>query len=243
MPNKATTLFISDLHLDASNTKITDTFIYFLEHIAPLADALYILGDFFEVYIGDDDHNAFLALIKNAVSTAAKNGLPIFIMHGNRDFMINDRFSLETGTTLISDPYPLALYGKKILLAHGDRLCTDDKKYQWFRRIVQSALIKKIFLSLPLSFRQRIAKDLRKESAKQNRYKSKEILDVTKEAVLETLQKHQAEILIHGHTHQPAIHDLPNGCKRVVLSAWHDGGHYLEVKSDGEMQLVDMPKV
>ena len=243
MTNKNTTLFISDLHLDPANPTIAEIFFYFLEHIAPNADALYILGDFFESYIGDDDNHPFIKSIKHALSKAAEKGLSIFLMHGNRDFLIGEKFALESGLTLIPDPYSITLYNQRILLMHGDTLCTQDKSYQRFRKIVRWKLGQKIlFLSLPLRFREKLKNDLRKESETHNRYKSNSIMDVASDAVLNIMQKYQATFLIHGHTHKPAIHELSANKKRIVLNAWHDAGHYLEVDSDGKMVLIDIPE-
>lgn len=236
MIDKNTTLFISDLHLDAKNPRITAIFFRFLEDIAIHANSLYILGDFFETYIGDDDKNTFLCSIKNALSKASQHGLRIFFMHGNRDFLLGKTFAAEAGITLLSDPTLLTLHHQKIVLMHGDSLCTKDKKYQLFRKLVRNTFVKKAFLLLPLAFRQKIANDLRKESAKHTSYKSLEMMNVANDDVLEAIEKHQASILIHGHTHKPAIHSLDHNRKRIVLSAWHDAGHYLAIDRNGNFE-------
>lgn len=240
MTDKNTTLFISDLHLDPKNPKIIDIFFYFLEHIAIHADALYILGDFFEAYIGDDDTNPFITAVQKALSKAVDKGLSIFLMHGNRDFMIGPSFALQSGITLMPDPYAITLYRQKIVLSHGDSLCTKDKNYQLFRKIIQNTLLKKITLRTPLSFRQKLAYKLRKESTQHSQYKSAEKMDVTPLAVSQLLSTYDADILIHGHTHNPAIHELSDGKKRIVLSAWHENGHYLEIKADQVPRLVTL---
>ncbi|MDP1573947.1 MAG: UDP-2,3-diacylglucosamine diphosphatase [Coxiellaceae bacterium] len=242
MTNKNTTLFISDLHLDPANPEITEIFFYFLEHIAPDADALYILGDFFESYIGDDDNHPFIKSIKHALSKTAEKGLSIFLMHGNRDFLIGEKFALESGLTLIPDPYFITLYNQPVLLMHGDSLCNKDKYYQLFRKIIRSGAIKKIASLLPLYFKAQLANTLRKKSMQYNHTKSAEIMDVCAITVSKVMKKNNAVTLIHGHTHKPAIHDLPDHKKRIVLNAWHDGGYYLEVCSNGEMKLIDIPE-
>lgn len=240
MPHKNTTFFISDLHLDPSQPKIIDYFFYFLEHIASGADALYILGDFFEAYIGDDSDNAFLQSIKKALRKATDAGLAIYLMHGNRDFLIGKTFEHETGVSLMSDPICITLYDNQYLLMHGDNLCTDDKKYQRFRKIVRHPFIKKCFLKLPLSFRKKIAGELREESMKHNEMKTAEIMDVNENSVLNMLEKYRVNTLIHGHTHKPAIHFISTDKQRIVLSAWHEGGHYLEISRENGLRLMDM---
>lgn len=230
------TLFISDLHLDPNETRITNTFFYFLEHIAPAADALYILGDFFESYVGDDDPDSFIELIIRALSRLTATGLPVFFMHGNRDFLIGKQFEKRSGVILISDPHCITLCHQKILLMHGDSLCADDKAHQRFRKITRSTLAQTIFSYLPLSFRQKLAKQLRDKSQQYNQTKSKAIMDVNQTAVAHALEKHHAAKLIHGHTHRPMISD-----NRIVLDAWHDHGNYLQINQTGEVALINIP--
>ncbi len=235
------TLFISDLHLDPSTPHITENFFHFLDQIAPKADALYILGDFFEAYIGDDDNNSFLQTLKKRLAEFTCNGPPTFLMHGNRDFLIGKKFAKETGVTLISDPTCVTLYHQKILLMHGDSLCTNDKSHQRFRIITQNKLIKKILLSLSLSFRQKLASKLRQESKQHNKYKLTDIMDVTQEAVVKAMRKFHVNTLIHGHTHRCATHAFSidnRPSKRIVLDAWHEQGHYLRVDEDNTMENI-----
>lgn len=234
MKNK--TLFISDLHLDPHHPAMINTFFYFLDHVARDADALYILGDFFESYVGDDDQNDFVTLITRALARATGLGLPIFFMHGNRDFLIGKRFEEKSGVTIIFDPSVITLYGQSILLMHGDSLCVDDKSHQRFRKIIRNKWVQKIFLSLPLSFRQKIAGQLRHESKHYNQTKSAEIMDVNQHAVTQALIKNNAVRLIHGHTHRPMISE-----NRIVLDAWHEHGNYLQVDQNGNMELINIP--
>lgn len=229
------TLFISDLHLDPNQPQITNTFFYFLDHAAREAEALYILGDFFESYIGDDDHSDFLESIARALTRITHAGLPVFLMHGNRDFLIGQSFADRTGIILIPDPTVITLHNQKILLMHGDSLCTDDKSHQRFRKLTRNKIIQKIFLSLPLSFRKKIAHKLRDESKQYNKTKSLEIMDVNQNAVIYALKKYNASKLIHGHTHRPMISE-----KRIVLGAWHDGGSYLKVCENGDTEIVEV---
>ena len=230
------TLFISDLHLDPNQPQITNTFFYFLDHIARDADALYILGDFFESYIGDDDENPFVQSIMRALARITESGLPVFFMHGNRDFLIGKQFADRSGIILIPDPSVITIYNQKLLLMHGDSLCTDDKSHQRFRKISRNKLIQKIFLSLPLSFRQKFAKQLRGESKQYNQTKSATIMDVNENAVIDALKKNNAPRLIHGHTHRPMMSE-----NRVVLDAWHTHGNYLRIDEDGDAELINIP--
>ena len=243
MSAQNSTLFISDLHLDPQHPEITETFFYFLEHIAPGADALYILGDFFESYIGDDDcDNAFMQSIIRMLSYTTESGLPIFFMHGNRDFLIGKNFENKTGITLIPDPTLITLYDQKILLMHGDSLCTQDRNHQRFRKIAHNRLAQKIFLWLPLSFRKKVAKDLRYESKKHNLKKSREIMDVCDDSVVSEMKKYDVNRLIHGHTHRPAIHLLENNKERMVMDAWHGHGNYLQIDQAGVATLINIPQ-
>ena len=233
---KDKTLFISDLHLDPNQPAITNTFYYFLDHIALDAKALYILGDFFESYVGDDDRDQYTQLIKHALKRVTGLGLPIFLMHGNRDFLMGEKFESETGVKFISDPTIISLNKQRILLMHGDSLCTDYKSHQRFRKIIHNRWVQKLFLLLPLSFRQKIAAQLRQESRKYNQTKSAEIMDVNQTAINKALIHHHATLLIHGHTHRPMMSD-----KRIVLDAWHEHGHYLQIDSSGKWEAITIP--
>lgn len=233
---KHKTLFISDLHLDPAQPAITNAFLYFLEHIAPDADALYILGDFFESYVGDDDKNDFVKLITRALSRAAESGLSIFFMHGNRDFLVGPDFLKSAGMTFLKDPTVITLYNQKILLLHGDSLCIDDKAHQRFRKITGNKIIQTIFFALPLSLRLKMTKKIRTESKKSNQMKPKEIMDVNETAVKQTLKKYTVTKMIHGHTHRPQLSE-----NRIVLDAWHDHGNYLQIDQDGKIELINFP--
>ncbi|MDQ2995235.1 MAG: UDP-2,3-diacylglucosamine diphosphatase, partial [Pseudomonadota bacterium] len=216
----------------------------FLNTDAPTADAVYILGDLFEAWIGDDDLNDFNLSIITKIRRCVDNGTPVFVMPGNRDFLMGDRFATLTGCTLLSDPYILKLYDKNILLMHGDTLCTHDKLHQYYRRVVQNPFIKRLsMILLPLTIRKRLGKGLRKLSKRHISRQSANTLDVINSSVLKKFQEFPAEILIHGHTHRPMIEttyiDLQPRI-RYVLSAWHDSGTAIRINSDQTMQFISI---
>jgi len=237
------TLFISDLHLTPHYPKIIEIFLYFLKNIAIRSDALYILGDFFEVYIGDDDTAVWLTKIKKALRKLTEGGVPIYVMHGNRDFLIREKFAWASGIILIPDPTVIHLADHNILLMHGDSLCTLDKRHQRFRQWTHCRLVQNLFLSLPKKIREKIAHTIRKKSIRRNTDSSDVTMDVNEYTVIDHMKKHNATILIHGHTHKPEIHELrihDKPTKRIVLDAWHESGNYLQYKQDGETKLIWM---
>ncbi len=228
-----TTLFISDLHLCAKKPEISELFLRFLKEEAKNIDALYILGDFFESWIGDDNPNLHDKQIIDALRTFSESEAPVYFMHGNRDFLLSKAFAKRNGMTLLPDPCSIELYGKTVVLSHGDLLCTLDTGYQRFRKLVRHPLVKKLFLKLPLSSRSTIAKFLRGSSIRtKSTVPSKKVWkwDVALREVYSILRKYQSHILIHGHTHKPKIHDFVlNSCpaKRIVLGDWGTTGSVL----------------
>ncbi|TBM27309.1 UDP-2,3-diacylglucosamine diphosphatase [Hafnia paralvei] len=238
------TLFIADLHLSEQEPAITAGFLRFLQREAYQADALYILGDFFEYWIGDDDPQPLHREIASALHDLTNSGVPCYFIHGNRDFLIGKRFAQECGMTLLPQEKRLSLYGHPILIMHGDTLCTDDVDYQRYRRKVNNPFIQKLFSWLPLRTRLNIAAKMRDRSQMTNDGKSEAIMDVNQQAVIEALERNQAEWLIHGHTHRPAVHnvDMPNGeqAKRAVLGAWHYQGSMISVTPEG-IELIEFP--
>ncbi|WP_421356523.1 UDP-2,3-diacylglucosamine diphosphatase [Pseudocitrobacter faecalis] len=237
------TLFIADLHLQTEEPAITAGFLRFLAGEARHADALYILGDLFEAWIGDDDPNPLHQHIARAIKALVDSGVPCYFIHGNRDFLLGKRFARESGMTLLPEEQRLELYGRPVLILHGDTLCTDDAGYQAFRAKVHTPWIQKLFLMLPLFFRQKIAARMRADSKAANSHKSMEIMDVNPQAVVDVMEKHHVQWLIHGHTHRPDVHTLTaNGepAYRVVLGAWHTEGSMVKV-SEKEVELIAFP--
>ena len=238
------TLFISDLHLDEAEPKITEAFKSIIKNVASNADAVYILGDLFEIWPGDETDTALSQTVISQLQQLQQH-VPTYFMRGNRDFMIGKKFIQATGITLLDDPTVIDLYGTPTLLTHGDLLCTLDKKYQYFRRIVQHPLIKKLLYCLPLSTRQHLFGKVRRYSEDTNKQRDLTIMDVTESAVIEMMKKYNVKHMIHGHTHRPKIHNVPlpglphcdNGGKRIVLGAWHDKPSTLIVTKNNELLL------
>lgn len=237
------TFFIADIHLCAQEPAITAGFLRFLREDAPQADALYILGDLFEAWIGDDDPQPLHRDIAAALNTLHQQGVPCFFIHGNRDFLVGQRFARDSSMQILPETKLLQLYGRRLLILHGDTLCTDDVGYQKFRKKVRNPLIQKIFLALPLKWRLSIAARMRADSKASNRGKSLDVMDVNPQAVINAMQENRAEWMIHGHTHRPAIHDVPLNGKtghRAVLGAWHEAGSMITVSANG-IELVTFP--
>ncbi|HGH4641575.1 TPA: UDP-2,3-diacylglucosamine diphosphatase [Enterobacter asburiae] len=237
------TLFIADLHLQTEEPAITAGFLRFLRGEAKSADALYILGDLFEAWIGDDDPNPLHREMAAAIHALVDSGVPCYFIHGNRDFLIGKRYARESGMTLLPEEQVLDLYGRRVLIMHGDTLCTDDTGYLAFRAKVHTPWIQKVFLALPLFIRNRIAARMRAGSKAANSSKSLTIMDVNPQAVVSVMEKHGVQWLIHGHTHRPDVHSLiANGeaVHRVVLGAWHTEGSMVKVTPEG-VELIAFP--
>lgn len=239
MINQPHTLFISDLHLQESQPEITEKFIYFLENYAPLAESIYILGDLFEAWIGDDDTNEFNDSIGKKILQLSQKEKTIYFIHGNRDFLLGEKFAKQSGMQLLTDPTLIHLYSQSILLTHGDSLCTLDTAHQRFRKMTQNKITKTMFLALPLFMRKKIGLWLRSKSKTRTGYLQNNIMDVTDDTVMDSFKKYNMELLIHGHTHRPGIHSYPAGQKRIVLGAWHEQGNMLVLYKNGEQKLVN----
>lgn len=220
------TLFISDCHLDASRPDLTQHFIEFIKTRASKARVLYILGDLFEVWLGDDDPAEELNPIFEALQTLSKT-TKVYFMAGNRDFLVGEKLAQKLNIELIQEPTIITLGQHKTALLHGDSLCTDDVDYQNFKSIVRTKEWQQNFINKPLTERQQIAKQLRKDSKKATLNKVLEITDVNQESVIEFFKMHHVTQIIHGHTHRPAIHQL-NNLKRYVLGDWNPFASYLE---------------
>jgi UDP-2,3-diacylglucosamine hydrolase len=231
-------LFISDLHLCESRPELIKSFTHFLKHTAAQANALYILGDLFEYWAGDDTIEVGIhAQTISALNKLSQQGVSIYLMHGNRDFLLGDVFSKATNTTILPDPSLISLHGKSILLSHGDTLCTDDVAYQQFRTEVRSDTWKAQFLNKPLSDRIDYIESLRAKSEQEKSIKSMEIMDVNLSAVAQMFKEYNyPSTLVHGHTHRPNRH-LNNleghACERWVLADWYDQGSYLRLDKLG----------
>ena len=229
-------LLISDLHLQEERPDITQAFLKFLGGRARSAEALYILGDFFEAWIGDDAMSPYQISICEALRALSDSGTKIFLMHGNRDFLLGRAFCRQAGCTLLKDPTVVRLNGEPVLLMHGDSLCTRDVGYQRLRRVLRNPVTLFILRHLPLSTRHKLARKLRSESRAQTRMKANDIVDVTPEAVPKVMLQYGVGTLIHGHTHRPAIHKLQIGDlagRRIVLGDWDSQGWALQVDEQG----------
>jgi len=232
-------LLISDLHLEMERPDITRAFLHFLATRACQAEALYILGDFFEVWIGDDAMTPFQQSIADALRALSERGTRIYLMHGNRDFMLGKSFCRAAGCTLLGDPSVVEFGGERVLLMHGDSLCTRDEGYMRLRRLLRNPLSLFILRHLPLSTRRKLARKLRNESRAQTRMKASDIIDVTPELIPRVLAEHGVRTLIHGHTHRPATHELEvdgRPAQRIVLGDWDQQGWALQVDESGFQQ-------
>jgi UDP-2,3-diacylglucosamine hydrolase len=223
-------LFISDLHLCSDRPETIRAFQHFIEVAARGANALYILGDLFEHWVGDDDVTPLSTLVAEALAQLAERGTAVHFMPGNRDFLLGDDYAKRAHLKRLADPTLITLNGQSVLLSHGDMLCTDDHAYQQFRHQVRDPLWQQSFLTRPLPERTQIAAEMRRQSALANAGKPAQIMDVNPEAVARLLRDHGYPVLIHGHTHRPAHHlhvvDQHN-CERWVLSDWHADAPYL----------------
>ena len=239
-----TTFFISDLHLDPVQPAIARQFLRFLKEEARRASHLYILGDLFEVWLGDDDPDPAAREIVAALRDLTDAGVPCSFMHGNRDFLVGERFARETGCRLLRDGTIVEMQGERVLLMHGDVLCTDDHSYQRLRRIVRNPLTQWIFRHMSLDRRRRLAQRLREGSRMHVSGAAPEIMDVNAQAVTAALRHAGVKTLVHGHTHRPAIHMLDldgTAAKRIVLGDWHSQGSVLEWSESG-VELRTLPR-
>ena len=223
--------FISDIHLSENNPHLINTFKTFLNESKKTCTHLFILGDLFEIWIGDDNDNSFNQEIKKALFDFTSNGPEVFFMHGNRDFLLGEAFANDVGISLLSDPYTLDINGMKTILSHGDFLCTDDTDYIDFRNKVRSEDWQKDFLSKSIDERNNIANSLRSHSRDATSKKSLEITDANPEMVNNFIQENKPDIFIHGHTHRPKIHEH-SSAKRVVLGDWDKYGWYFSIVED-----------
>ena len=229
-------LLISDLHLDPSRDHITQAFTRFLRETANTADALYILGDFFEVWLGDDHDTAFN---REVIEALAALQIPKFLMHGNRDFLLGHAFCEATGMTLLEDPSVVELAGRPVLLMHGDSLCTRDQEYMAVRQMLRDPAVQAELLRKSLAEREVLARGARVESQAHTRETAMDIMDVTPEEVIRVMADHGVDLLIHGHTHRPDVHEIDvdgRPARRMVLGDWDRLGWYIEA-DNGQFNL------
>jgi UDP-2,3-diacylglucosamine hydrolase len=230
--HSASTYFIADLHLAENRPDITACLLTFLKNDAPQAQTLYILGDLFEYWVGDDDDNPFIIDIATAIKTLSESGCQVYFIHGNRDFLLGERFAKQCGMQLLPEIQLVDLYGQPVVIMHGDTLCTRDVGYQAFRKKSRSWWWQAIIKSLPLFIRRKIANDYREKSASATSMKSQDIMDVTTSEVIACLEKYQSQRMIHGHTHRPDVHNINANGKagqRIVLGDWYEQGSWLKV--------------
>jgi UDP-2,3-diacylglucosamine hydrolase len=237
-------LFVSDVHLDASSPAAVDQFLGFLQTHATNAEALYILGDLFEVWVGDDDSDTDKLRTCAALSELTQRGVACFILHGNRDFLLGRDFCEATGCRLLPDPIVAEFDGERVLLTHGDALCIDDHPYQELRSIVRTAVWQRRYLKLPLTDRELIANQARAGSRQHTTRTIPKIMDVNPAAVEKAYRVAGVRRMIHGHTHRPGIHDTTiDGApaQRIVLGAWYEQGSYL-VYERGDYELRELAR-
>lgn len=237
------TLFISDLHLHESRPQITRAFFHFLYTQAIHAETLYILGDFFDAWIGDDDDSELVQDIADGLRKLSELGTAIYFMHGNRDFLLGNTYASKAGMRLIDDGTVINLYGTPTLLMHGDSLCTDDVEYQQFRAMVRSPQWQQQILAQPLAARRALAIQMREKSQSMNSLKAEDILDVTPADVITQMEAAGVTRMIHGHTHRPARHSLivnNQSAERIVLGDWHEFGWCVKADNNS-IELIDWP--
>ena len=232
--------FVSDLHLEPIENKRVKVFFQFLNNAVNKYEELYILGDFFEYWIGDDDTQSVNKLIMQRLKAASDNGLKIYFIHGNRDFLIGSEFESETGVKILEDQHTFNIGEKKIMISHGDAFCVDDVEYQEMKREIRSDSWKKDFLTKSISERVDFANNLRTKSSERNSNKPENIMDVNDNYVLEVVRREKIDILIHGHTHRPAVHKLENSSIRAVLGSWEEEGWVADY-IEGNIKLTSFP--
>ncbi|HME41349.1 MAG TPA: UDP-2,3-diacylglucosamine diphosphatase [Steroidobacteraceae bacterium] len=238
------TLFISDLHIDANRPAICEQFLSFLATEARDAEALYILGDLFESWVGDDAADAAQSAAIAGLHSLTSHGVPCFVMHGNRDFLLAERFCSMSGAQLLPDPLVVTLYGEAVLVMHGDALCTDDRAYQRLRATVRDADWQRQFLALSISARRALASAARVGSQAHTAAMEYAIADVNADSVAMALRGAGTTTLLHGHTHRPAIHAIQvdgRPCTRIVLGDWYDQGSLLRWNRNGP-ELVSLSR-
>ena len=231
-----TTLFISDIHISDDYPEINQQFFDFIKKIESNINALYILGDLFEYWLGDDDPNPIFKQTQDALKNLSKNNVSVFFLHGNRDFLVGDNFAKESCIKILSDPSIIELYGERILISHGDICCIDDKEYQLFRKQTRDPRWQKMILGKPLEYRRNFAKMARNKSLEHTHFDNEKIMDVNEDEVKKMLDQLNLSTIIHGHTHRPFIHNTISNevnYRRIVLGDWYEQGSILEWSESG----------
>ena len=234
-------LFISDLHLAPERPEIIHLFERFVDEVAIHAERLYILGDFLEYWLGDDDKADGLENVFQSLKKLSDAGIDVLFMVGNRDFLIGNELAQKCGFKIIDEPFIENINGQSALLMHGDTLCTDDTAYQSFRAVVRNKTWQDDVLAKSLEEREQLARSMRQQSQQANASKTEEIMDVNQDTVITTMQQHSVHLLIHGHTHRQAIHEFKidkQPAKRIVLGDWYKKGSYLRLSDNAEPQLI-----
>ena len=237
-----TALFISDLHLSDTTKSLNQAFSDFIQTTAYKADQLFILGDLFEAWLGDDDDSNIAEFVAEHLRSLSESGTQVFLMRGNRDFMLSDTYAQSLGASLLEDSTTLEIEGQPICLLHGDALCTDDKAYQRFRRIIQHPITRHILALLPLSTRKKIGTKLRGKSSAENANKAENIMDAAETAVTQLFYEQGVAVIVHGHTHRPHSHYYGNNT-RYVLGDWGEQLHYLKLDSCGFEYISETLKI
>lgn len=239
------TYFIADLHLSENRPDISEAFYRFINThiIGKPVDALYILGDFFEVWVGDDYVTELASEVAKHLKAVKDGGTPVYFIHGNRDFIMREQYAKRAGMVLLNEQTVIDLYGTPTVILHGDEMCTQDIEYQKFRKKSRGWWWPKLMLAMPLWYRKKIARNAREKSKQSQAGKALEILDVTEEAVLAMFEKHQVANMIHGHTHRPNVHHYNLAGKtltRTVLGDWYEQGSYLRATPE-QQKLIHTP--
>ena len=238
-----TRLFISDLHLDESRPRVVNAFSQFLKNRARHARELYILGDLFEAWIGDDDDGELATRMRTEMRDLARRGVELYFVHGNRDFLLGSRFARETCCRILADPSIIEVNGQPCVLTHGDALCTDDREYMKLRAVLRSRAWQDEILARRLDERRVLAGQMREDSRRTAANKADNIMDVAPEAVCQLMHDHRAKLMIHGHTHRPAVHNFDlagEAATRIVLGDWARYAWVLELQ-DGQHALQRIP--
>ena len=231
-----TTIFISDIHISDDYPEIYQQFLDFIKNLDHNTNALYILGDLFEYWIGDDYPNPIFKKTQTALKDLSKINVSVFFMHGNRDFLVGDEFAEKSHIKILSDPSVIELYGERILISHGDIFCIDDKEYQSFRKQTRDPQWQEMILEKPLEYRRNFAQIAREKSLEHTQLENEEIMDVNEDEVKKILDKFNLSTIIHGHTHRPFIHNTISNevnYRRIVLGDWYEQGSILEWSESG----------